>query len=104
MTTLPCRQALRLGDAVRQLLENTAIILGLESLPFGDAIHVAPAASLASAISGRKTPGLIRQLVLITAVRVCQLDRLHKPEAGAAIRRVVYSVSFQAAAVGHDDE
>ncbi len=86
------------------MLSASAIVFSLDSLASGDAIHVAPAASLASAVSGRKPPRLIRQLVLITAVRICQLDRLHKLQAGAAIRRIVYFVGFQAAPVGHDDE
>ena len=92
------------ANVVGELLEDAAIILRLEALTLGDAVHVTPTAGLSAAVADWETAGLIRQLVLIPAMRISEIDGLHELQAWAAIRRLVHFVCLQAAAVGDDDE
>src|SRR4051794_1610859 len=43
-------------DVIRQLPEQTAVVFRLQSLPFGDAVEMAAAARLPTAVAYREAP------------------------------------------------
>lgn len=87
------------SDVIGQLAENPAIVFALDSLTLGGS-----ALTPAAGITNRKTPRLVGQFILIAAVRVGGIKRLHQPQTRAALVGLLHFVSFQAAAVGDDDE
>ncbi len=87
-------------NLIGQLLVNAAIGFRFPLGAFGDGICVAPTRAIAYGKSTRQVCNFIRK----PAVSVGQVERLNKLQAGTASRRFVYSISFQAAAICHDNE
>ena len=55
-------------------------------------------------ISNRETAGLVGNFVEESAVCVRGIKCLHQTKTGPAGRRLIYSIGFQASAVGDDNE
>ena len=85
-------------NAVRKLLHDSPIIFVFDPSPFRDRI------SLSRSRATREGAGLVRHLILVTAVCVSCIKSLDELEARAARRRWVYSIGFEGATIRHDDE
>ena len=90
-----------LRDLIRELPIDAAIVFAGECLPFGDSVHM-PAAD--SGIANGKSSSLVRHFIEQFTVRIGDIEGLHEFQAGSARGRFIYSISFETAAVGNDDE
>src|SRR4029450_10153833 len=87
-------------DLIGELFMNAAVGFSFELRPLCDRICMTPAYTVAH----RKSPGQITHLVHQSAVRVCNIERLHQLQARSARGCLIHPVCLETASISDDDE
>ena len=87
-----------LYNVLRELLANTTIVFQFHILTFGDRVRM----SSAPAVADRKPAGLVSEFGVVAPVRIGNIEGLNQTQTRTAVRRLIYFVGFEAAAISEN--